>query len=89
MTILVTGIIGNMDEIRCIHCDRIDGRLWDGPVPCCQPLFSVDDQEAEDFWDWSWLNPESILFWTPSGGRQTPPATRARARVTRTREDDA
>lgn len=64
-------IIGNMDEIRCVHCDRIDGRLWDGPVPCCQPTVPLELIDVEDFWDWSWLNPESILFWTPSGGRNS------------------
>ena len=77
------GIIGNMDEIRCVHCDRIDGRLWDGPFPCCQPSVPLELLDAEDFWDWSWLNPESILFWTPSGGRKSTPASRARVYVRR------
>ncbi len=75
--------------MRCVHCDRIDGRLWDGPFPCCQPMFPVEHQEAEDFWDWTWLNPESILYWSPSGDRGSSPATRARVCVqARTRRND-
>ncbi|AXQ65497.1 MAG: hypothetical protein [Circular genetic element sp.] len=31
-----------MDEMRCVHCHRIDGRLWDGPIPCCEPSFPVE-----------------------------------------------
>ncbi len=78
-------IIGITDDIRCVHCGRIDGKLWDGPVPCCEPEpFLFEDEE--DFWTWTWTNPESILSWTRSGVGEHRFATRARARIARTRE---
>ncbi len=59
---------------------------------CCvtwQPLLPLEVEELEDVQEelGIWLDPESILYWTRSGDYQS--ATRARARVARTRGNDS
>lgn len=57
-------------ELRCVHCHRIDGHQWGGPVPCCTlELESPVEIELETLegWDWVFLDPNSIVWWSPHG----------------------
>lgn len=62
-------------QIRCHHCNRIDGRLWFGPFPCCElPPFEPEVRHMDDA-DRMWMCPTKITAWT-SGGLWPRPSMR-------------
>jgi hypothetical protein len=56
-------------RMRCVACGSIDPSMYDARVLCCEPSFPVERHHPLVGWDWIWLSPESIMYWTPSGGR--------------------
>ena len=70
--------------MECVHCScSYLEHAVDSQWICCEPTLPVEDT-TEDFWTWTWLNPESILYWTLSGNFQQDGYACARALCTHT-----
>ncbi len=86
-------ITGITDEIRCVHCERINGILWDGPVPCCEFTFP-SEKPSRAYLEWRGycgtcgapLELGTRFCARPCLGSVRWTVTRARARIARTRE---